>query len=381
MNLKKLKIMEALNRYLITFIAATVIMLAATSPATAQRRSSPGLNTKVENTDKKESKNQQGKATDSKKENERNNAVSNSGRRSQQVNVRTQQNPSGNNHPQTKSATKGNINERNRQGQRENNGSVNRPGGNPANATPAARQAPQGPNSNNNRYSTSQRGNSSNKSTNVNQRGASEHNRVIYRVDTKDNRYAPGKNYRGSSSYWTGNHSSHYIHYSRKGDDFYKRYDHRKYAHWDRSWETYRWNVNSWREYYNGYHPHSYRYHKFYYYHPGYGHAIRKFTYKPDYFVHNNIRYYNYNGHFFRHFKGVGYVLVDMPYGVVFHQLPKESDKVYINGFLYFRIGNLFFERSPRGYALIHYPERYFALEGGFFNGGYYVPDAYYLPY
>lgn len=213
----------------------------------------------------------------------------------------------------------------------------------------------------------------------VTPRARKEHNRTIYRVDSKDNRYAPTKTYKGNNNNWSSGYARHHVHYNTRDENFYRYYDHRKYMHWDHTWESYSWNVNSWRDYYSGYHPYSYRFHKHYYFHPGYGHVVRKFGYKTDFFVHNNVRYFNYNGHFFRHFPGVGYVLVDMPYGLVFQKLPRHIERVYINGYLYFRAGNLFFERNPYGYALIHYPERYFALENDYYNGGYYREGDYFI--
>jgi hypothetical protein len=256
--------------------------------------------------------------------------------------------------------------------------SGNKPPGNRGSSTLTDKPAPSNRSVNRPNSSVRQRG--ENKSNQVNARMKNEHNRLIYRIDNKDNRYAPGKNFRGNNLYWTGNHSKSYIHYSKKENDYYRKYDHRKYNHWENNWESYRWNINSWKEYYNGYHPHSYRYNKFYFYHPTYGHVLKKIIYKPVSFVHNNVSYYNYNGHFFRSIKGVGYALVDMPYGVVFNRLPSGYEKVYINGFLYFRVENLFFEMNPNGFSLIHYPERYYALNDGFFNGGYYVPDAFFFP-
>jgi hypothetical protein len=210
-------------------------------------------------------------------------------------------------------------------------------------------------------------------------RARKEHNRTIYRVDSKDNRYTPAREFKGNKSNWSAGYAVNHVHYHKRGDNFYRDYDHRRYVHWDRSWETYRWNVNSWRDYYSGYHPYSYRYHKHYFYHPGYGHVIRRFSYKPVYFVHNNVRYYSYNGHFFRHFRGVGYVLADMPYGLVFQRLPDNYERVFVNGYMYFRVGNLFFENHPHGFALIHYPERYFALDDDYYNGGYYRETDYYI--
>jgi hypothetical protein len=223
------------------------------------------------------------------------------------------------------------------------------------------------------RYNTSVRRRSV-RNTPANVRSGAKHNRSIYRIDERDSRYTPSRNFKGGNSYWSEKHAVYHIPYERREKNYYSRYDHRKYKHWDRNWETYRWNIYSWRDYYRGYHPYSYRFHKHYYHHTAFGHVIRKFHYRPVSFIHNNIRYYNYNGHFFRYFRGIGYVLVDMPYGIVFHELPVGYERVYVNGFLYFRIGNLFFEMNSNGYSLIHYPERYFAMETEFTNGGYYYP-------
>lgn len=203
-------------------------------------------------------------------------------------------------------------------------------------------------------------------------------NRNIYRNNKNDQRYVPNKNFKGNKNYWSGNSVKHRVPYNKHDENYYRNYDYNKYLHWDRNWETYRWNANSWKDYYSAYHPYSYKFNKHYYYHPNFGHVIKKINGKPVYFVHNNVRYYNYNGHFFRYFKGVGYVLVDMPYGIVFRNMPAGYEIVYINGYRYFRSGNLFFEKHPHGFSLVHYPERYFALEVNFNNHGYYPNDYYY---
>ena len=87
------------------------------------------------------------------------------------------------------------------------------------------------------------------------------------------------------------------------------------------------------------------------------------------------MRYYCHDGHFFRFRRGIGYVLVDMPFGFSFEYLPHGYERVYINGYLYFRVGNLFFEYSPFGFKLVHYPERYFAYDDGYYNHGYHFED------
>ncbi len=117
----------------------------------------------------------------------------------------------------------------------------------------------------------------------------------------------------------------------------------------------------------------SFRFHTNYYYHPYYGHVISRFVSRPYLFMHNRHRYYSIDGHFFRYEPGIGYVLVDMPYGYTFDFLPQGYQTVFINGYVYFRVGNLFFEYTDYGFSLVHYPERYYA-----YDDDYYYYDDYY---
>lgn len=182
------------------------------------------------------------------------------------------------------------------------------------------------------------------------------------KIDENDRRYTPNRDYRGSNKYWSDGERPSKMNYNHSDRNFWKNYNYNKYNHWDRSWENYRWSANSWRDYYRGYNPYSFRYNKYYYHHHRYGHVLRRFVYQPVIFMHNHHKYYCYDGHFFRYHRGIGYVLVDIPYGFAFDYLPGDFERVYINGYLYFRIGNLFFEYSDFGYRLIHYPERYFTI-------------------
>lgn len=188
-------------------------------------------------------------------------------------------------------------------------------------------------------------------------------NRHSHQTAKNNNNYSPGKNSKGNPGHWSSKSVKRYCPSGHINRNFYPKHKHSSSKHWDKHWESYHWNVNSWADYYNGYHPYSYKFHKYYYVHPEYGHVIRKFQHRPEYFVHKNVKYYNYNGHLFRYFKGVGYVLTDIPYGMVFQKLPAGYERVYINGYLYFRVGNLFFEMNPYGYSLVHYPEKYLAFE------------------
>jgi len=190
--------------------------------------------------------------------------------------------------------------------------------------------------------------------------------RTIYNLDKNDRRYRTNDNYKGSNKYWSGKYRPQNKHLQKDRWNYYRNYDYRKYHHWDHMWENYRWNYNSWMDYYNSYRPYSYKFHKYYYHHPVFGHVIRRFVREPFVFFHNNHRYYCYDGYFFRYHRGIGYVLADIPFGMTFSSLPGDYERVYINGYLYFRVGNLFFEYSDYGFRLVHYPERYFAYRDDF---------------
>lgn len=188
-------------------------------------------------------------------------------------------------------------------------------------------------------------------------------NRERYRLNNDEERYRPNKNFRGSDKYWSAEVRNNY-------HDHGKKVKKGHYNHWDHNWEYYRWNVNSWRNYYSYYDPYSYRNYRYYYHHPHYGHVIRKFSAHPMVFIHNHHKYYCYDGHFFSYRPGIGYILVDMPFGVTFTIIPDNYDTVYINGYMYYRVGNLFLEYTPAGYQLVHYPERYYAYDDHYINGG-----------
>jgi hypothetical protein len=351
--------MKTFTHKIIISLSITALFMMAFNPVQAQRRTGQSRNS--ETVIEKEAK-----TRESRNQSE-NNSVNQENRRKSTVN--SYQNANSN------SAEKQPVSTQQRMAPKGNNQSHRSPStGSAGNVRSRSAEIPARTEQRNNRYSSSIRNSTDTKNSQAAARNRTEHNKTLYRIDAKDNRYAPAKNFKGNNNHWAAGSFKSHMHYSNRDLYFYRSYDHRKYNHWNRGWETYYWNVNSWRDYYSAYHPHSYQFHKHYFHHPRYGHVIRRFNYKPVSFIHNNVRYYNYNGHFFRHFRGVGYVLVDMPYGLVFRQLPAVHERVYVNGYLYFRVENLFFESHPYGFALIHYPERYFAMNPGFYNGGYYYP-------
>ncbi len=93
-----------------------------------------------------------------------------------------------------------------------------------------------------------------------------------------------------------------------------------------------------------------------YYEHPRYGRVYQRFDRSPVVFHHDRDDYYYYGDHFYSYRKGVGYCVVDAPRDVYFRQLPVACERVNVNGNVLFRNGNLFFQLSPRGYALVNLP-------------------------
>ena len=207
------------------------------------------------------------------------------------------------------------------------------------------------------------RGNDFENRTDRAERTSGVSNREKYRLNDNDDRYKPNDNYKGGKNYWSDDlrKNNH-----RNNEKYYGKH----HNHWDNRWENYRWNHNSWRNYYSYYDRYSYRHHKHYYYHPYYGHVIKRFASEPAVFVYHHNRYYCYDGHFFRYRPGIGYFLVEIPFGIYFENIPGDYELVRINGYLYYRVGNLFFENTRYGFELVHYPERYFAYDDDYRNEG-----------
>lgn len=98
---------------------------------------------------------------------------------------------------------------------------------------------------------------------------------------------------------------------------------------------------------------------KHYYYTPEYGHTLRYLHSAPVVFRVKGGKYYFHNDHFYRYHKGVGYVWIDNPYGMIIPGLPHGAVLVHINGRPHFRVGNQFFVRHPAGFELVALPARY----------------------
>lgn len=96
--------------------------------------------------------------------------------------------------------------------------------------------------------------------------------------------------------------------------------------------------------------------HRLYSVHPKYGRVYDRFDSKPFVFRHKHGDYYYFGNQFYTYRKGVGYYVVEPPRNVYFSELPFRCERVYANGHVYYRNGDLFFSYSPRGYVIASPP-------------------------
>jgi len=74
--------------------------------------------------------------------------------------------------------------------------------------------------------------------------------------------------------------------------------------------------------------------------HPKYGRVYQRFDHSPVVFKHSRGNYY----------------YSEPPRHMYFKDLPFRCERVYANGHVYFRNGDLFFSYSPRGYVIVPSP-------------------------
>lgn len=125
----------------------------------------------------------------------------------------------------------------------------------------------------------------------------------------------------------------------------------------DRNYEHKNWNSRENRKEYHPQYSNRYKHHKSNYFeHPKYGRVYERFDRNPVVFHHDRDDYYYYGDHFYSYRRGVGYCVVEPPRNVYFRQLPVACERVYVNGKVLFRNGDLLFQLSNRGYALVNLP-------------------------
>lgn len=97
----------------------------------------------------------------------------------------------------------------------------------------------------------------------------------------------------------------------------------------------------------------TYRYdrpNRYEYHHPKYGHVYRKFHSTPVRMRHTQGDFYFYGGNYYRHYHGIGYVRVELPRNVIFVDLPFRVERVRHGNLVYYRHGDMYFERCEHGY-------------------------------
>jgi hypothetical protein len=96
--------------------------------------------------------------------------------------------------------------------------------------------------------------------------------------------------------------------------------------------------------------------HRNYFEHPHYGRVYSRFDHDPIIFRHSHGNYFYSDNHFYVYRDGIGYCSVEPPRNVYFSELPFDCSRVRINGQVFFRNGDLFFQLSRRGYVIVPSP-------------------------
>lgn len=93
-----------------------------------------------------------------------------------------------------------------------------------------------------------------------------------------------------------------------------------------------------------------------YFDHPKHGRVYQRFDHSPIVLKHRHGDYYYSGSNFYRYHKGIGYCVVEPPRNMYFSHLPVDCNRVRINGHVFFRNGDLFFQLSPNGYMIVPSP-------------------------
>ncbi|RKD88470.1 hypothetical protein [Mangrovibacterium diazotrophicum] len=134
-------------------------------------------------------------------------------------------------------------------------------------------------------------------------------------------------------------------HKGNKKEYKYKKNDRQKYANKSYKYDDHRYYDRKpvQRHYENE---------RYAYRHPRYGNVYRQFSSAPVHLRHTQGDVYYHSGHYYSYYPQVGYVQIAMPSGYVFATLPGRYERVHYGGHLYFRVGDMMFERCGHGYRL-----------------------------
>jgi len=125
----------------------------------------------------------------------------------------------------------------------------------------------------------------------------------------------------------------------------------------DENWEHRNYERDDHRKEYHPKYSKNKKYiHPSYFDHPKYGRVYNKFDRNPLVFKHQQGDYYYYENNFYRYHKGIGYCVIESPRHLYFKHLPVDCSRVRLNGHVFFRHGDVFFQLSPRGYVIVPSP-------------------------
>jgi len=194
------------------------------------------------------------------------------------------------------------------------------------------------------------------------------HDKKGYSKRSKENKYHKHDKHNKKRDY-------HYKSHRKNGHDHHKGHSKVKSRHYhgdryhadrvDRRHDAYRHNRNVHRSHRHHKHVHhTYRHakhlsHHYYkrhghrcYAHPRFGNVVVRFAVAPIVIRHHEGDYYYTNGFYYQFYPEIGYVRVDMPESVCFDDISDDCERVSYRGGVYFRVGDLYFEKDHRGFHL-----------------------------
>lgn len=157
------------------------------------------------------------------------------------------------------------------------------------------------------------------------------------RNDRQNSRYATPQGQRSQREYSGRNYSEH------------KNYNSKAYKkqHQNKAYHSKKGYSNSHHSHYK----HQYN-DRYAYTHPHYGQVYRRFHSAPVRLHHAHGNFYWHSGYYYQYHPHVGYVRCAPPRNYVFVDLPGQYVAVNHGGHVYFRVGDLYFERCSGGYRV-----------------------------
>lgn len=172
-----------------------------------------------------------------------------------------------------------------------------------------------------------------------------------------EKRYEESRDSRKESKYNSRRHEEVKYHH-RDGDHDRGRHkghdskynSHKKYKHHHGYYES--------NGHYHDHYGHSHaRVQHYCYQHPRYGRVVSRFAAPPVLIRYTHGSYYYSDGYYYRYQPRIGYVVVEAPRKVCFHEIPVDCNRVVYNGSDYYVHGDLCFMKDGKGFRIVARPE------------------------